>query len=298
MKGVTSSGAIAALCAGFVLAGLLLAGASLRAPPSLGTTAALGAERCAPTSRPGLAGSTDDLHTPQGLAISVRTPRNYDPTRAQPLLVVYPPAGFERSAAERYYGLTEEATQQGWIVAYAAPVPLSRRALALQQEVGGAVARRWCVDAGRVAFLGHSDGATVAEGVLLRSPGLAPYPRYLLASAAGLQGSDFTAEACPRAVDLTVVHSPADAHFPRYGRQAVQWWAACFGCRGALPAADRMPADSCVDLGPCAAGGRVRYCEAHEGHAAWPRVAAHPLRFFDSPPASIPPPLSLTSRSS
>lgn len=283
----------------FLIGVVVLAWPLLRPRPSLGVAAVLGPVRCLPGSRPGPTGRSDDIRTPQGLPVSVRTPRNYDPARAQPLMVVYPPAGFGRSAAEQYYGLTEEATQRGWIVAYPAPVPLSQRALAIQQEVAATVAERWCIAAERVAFVGHSDGASVAEGLLLRSPGLSPYPKFVLASAAGLRGIDLAAEACPRPLDLTLVHSVGDERFPDYGRQAARWWAACFACQGRLPPSDQMPNDRCVDLGPCAAGGHVRYCEADEDHASWPRVAAHPFRFFSASAVKlVHATLSTTSRRS
>jgi polyhydroxybutyrate depolymerase len=285
MKRGRRLGALAA-CTMLLLAGLVLAWPLLGSSPRLGAAAGLGPARCLAADRPGAPGASDDLRTPQGLAISVRTPTNYDARRAQPLLVVFPPAGFGRSAAERYYGLTEAATRQGWIVAYPAAVPLSRRALTLHRTVASTVIRHWCIDPQRVAYLGHSDGATIAEGLLLRARDLEPYPSHVLASAAGLRGRDFDAETCPRPLELTLVHSRRDEHFPGYGRQAAQWWAACFACPGRLPSAEQMPADDCADLGPCAAGGRVRYCEADEAHATWPRAAADPFRFLGAPTAT------------
>ena len=49
----------------------------------------------------GSAGSTNALQTSAGLLFSVRTPRNYDATRAHPLLVVLAPAGFDRFRPRR-----------------------------------------------------------------------------------------------------------------------------------------------------------------------------------------------------
>jgi len=44
-------------------------------------------------------------------------PRNYDATRAHPLLVVLAPAGYDRHRSERYAGLTTSATSVGFVVA-------------------------------------------------------------------------------------------------------------------------------------------------------------------------------------
>src|SRR5438093_681470 len=51
---------------------------------------------CAPGSRTGRADLTDGIQTSDQLTIAVRTPSDYDPTRAYPLLVFFPPAGLTR----------------------------------------------------------------------------------------------------------------------------------------------------------------------------------------------------------
>jgi polyhydroxybutyrate depolymerase len=48
------------------------------------------AAACDPGSRTGHADLYDNLQTSDRLTIAVRTPSDYDPTRAYPLLVVYP----------------------------------------------------------------------------------------------------------------------------------------------------------------------------------------------------------------
>ncbi|MGH6936273.1 MAG: hypothetical protein ACRED2_08840 [Methylocella sp.] len=78
------------------------------AAPESGIAAA-----CRPGSRIGHADLYDNMQTSDQLTIALRTPSNYDPTRAYPLLVVYPPAGFNRRQSETFYGLTTEATRRG-----------------------------------------------------------------------------------------------------------------------------------------------------------------------------------------
>ena len=72
----------------------------------------------------------------------------------------------------------------------------------------------------------------------------------------------------------------------------------CYACAGRLPEAAQTAAGACAELGPCAAGARVRYCEADEDHADWPRAAAQAFRFLGAPAASTQTSTSTTSRSS
>lgn len=245
--------------------------------PRLAAAGSIGAPMCAPGERSGPAGMDDTLRTADGLPVSVRTPTDYDATRGHALLVVYPPAGFSREASERFYGLTEGATRRGYVVAYSAAVPLSRRAIAWQQRVAQTVAERWCIDLARLAFVGHSDGGSVAQGVLLRGDTASLRPQHVLASAAGIRGDDLAIERCPPPTELTIVHSTGDERFPGYGRETARWWAACFDCPAASGLDGLISANSCLDLGPCRRGGQVRFCEASEPHGSWPRVAHNPF---------------------
>lgn len=76
-------------------------------------------KRCEPGSRPGGAGVTDDESGPEGIEYNVRTPVNYDPTIAHPLLMVYAPYGKSRNRTEQFTYLTREATAAGFIISYA-----------------------------------------------------------------------------------------------------------------------------------------------------------------------------------
>ncbi|MGH6856608.1 MAG: hypothetical protein ACRECP_02930, partial [Methylocella sp.] len=96
--GIRVSRQTAALIAGAAVAavGLLVFSAPARpkvaaAGPESGIAGA-----CSPGSRTGRADLDDNMQTSDRLTIAVRTPSNYDPTRAYPLLVVFPPAGYNR----------------------------------------------------------------------------------------------------------------------------------------------------------------------------------------------------------
>jgi len=99
-----------------------------------------------PGSRTGHADLYDNLQTSDMLTIAVRTPSDYDPTRAYPLLVVFPPAGYNRRGSEIFYDLTTEATRRGFIVAYSDHLSLSPSAVSQQAKVAATVASFFCVD--------------------------------------------------------------------------------------------------------------------------------------------------------
>src|ERR1041384_1394763 len=77
------------------------------------------ATACEPQARAGPAGVSKAEETPRHVRYLVKTPSNYDATRAHPLIVVYAPHGANRLLSERYVGLTREATRAGFVVAYA-----------------------------------------------------------------------------------------------------------------------------------------------------------------------------------
>lgn len=216
------------------------------------------------------------ITTPDGLAARVVAPANYVPDRAWGLIVAYPPAGFSGAAAERWYGLTEQATARGWIVAYPDALPLSRRAVDLQAGVPAAVAAQWCVHPQRVVLLGHSDGGSLAQGVVLRS-GLRPLA--VVASGAGIRGTDLDPETCPPPTAVTVVHSARDERFPGWGEDTARWWAGCFGC--AAP----PPGDGCVAAPGCHAG-RVVLCRHTGAHAQLPDALRVPWPWLEIAPSS------------
>lgn len=85
--------------------------------------------RCEPGARTGGVGITNDESTGEGIKFNVRTPLNYDPTIAHPLLMVYAPAKRSRMSTERFTDFTPEATAAGFVVAYADHRPLSPSSL-------------------------------------------------------------------------------------------------------------------------------------------------------------------------
>jgi polyhydroxybutyrate depolymerase len=223
----------------------------------------------------GSAGSTNALQTSAGLLFSVRTPRNYDPTRAHPLLVVLAPAGFNRFRSERYANLTTTATGAGFVVAYADHARLALGTFTQQGEIPAIVAARWCIDPARIAFAGHSDGgsSTAAVAFLGKS---SPAPAAIVVSGAGIRKQDIAQHACPGPLAVLVLHSRNDTRFPlpEFGAGPAQWWADCNGC------ASSAPSGSCVEFSGCRAGGRVRYCELASTHEEWPAAEHEILRFL------------------
>lgn len=214
----------------------------------------------------------DEISTPEGLVSQVVAPANYDAGRAWGLIVAYPPAGFSAAAAERFYGLTEQATARGWIVAYPNALPLSRRALEVQAGVVAAVSGRWCIHPSRVVLLGHSDGGSVAQGVALRGR---VRPAAIVASGAGIRGEDLARETCPPPLSVTVVHSAHDERFPAWGEGTARWWASCLGC------ARPPPGEGCVSAPGCQAG-RLVLCRHDGTHAARPQALRAPWPWIDS----------------
>ncbi|WP_169577411.1 carboxylesterase family protein [Sinimarinibacterium sp. CAU 1509] len=216
-----------------------------------------------PAVRPALAGTAPAELLP---GYTVRTPSNYDPRQAHPLLVVFSPAGIGRGMRERISGLTNVATAQGLIVAYVDSLKLSRKAVGRFAQVVSAIAAQWCVDPSRITVAGHSDGGTVAELLALLDAGAGSVPAAIVASGAGLIESDFAEFRCVQPVDVTLFHGRDDHHFPGYGASAARGWADCLGC-AATPALD---SDGCLAYSGCR--GQLRYCELPVGHWRWPPI--------------------------
>jgi polyhydroxybutyrate depolymerase len=251
-------------------------------PPARPKVAAAGpdsgiAAACSPGSRTGRADLNDNLQTSDQLTFAVRTPSNYDPTRAYPLLVVFPPAGFNRRQSETFYGLTTEATRRGFIVAYSDHVDLSPTAVAQQAKAAATVASFFCVDEASIAYLGHSDGGAMAEGIPAYVPKASAAPHSIVASAAGITSEDLATMACPSIAAVLIVHSRADERFPDFGRGAAAYWGRCAAC---APENLKLLADGCHDFSGCAGGRRVTYCETSLPHKRWPRMNAAMLDFI------------------
>jgi polyhydroxybutyrate depolymerase len=235
------------------------------------------AAACRPGSRTGHADLYDNLQTSDRLTIAVRTPSNYDPTRAYPLLAVYPPAGYNRRQSEIFYGLTTEATRRGFIVAYSDHIVLSPTAVSRQAKVAATVASFFCVDEASIAFLGHSDGGTMAEGIPAYVPSAGAAPHTVVASAAGITSEDLAAMACPSISAVLIVHSRTDERFPDFGRRAAAYWGRCAAC---APENLDAPANGCRDFSGCAGGRRVTYCETSLPHKRWPSMITAMLDFI------------------
>jgi polyhydroxybutyrate depolymerase len=233
---------------------------------------------CAAGTKSGAAGIVDNLIGTRGVRFNVRTPSNYDPGLAHPVLVVYAPAGRHRFASEKFAGLTREATAHGFIVVY----PDHRRlAMANFDELGevpGMVSGRWCVDTRRIFAVGHSDGGTTSEAIVFLGKTKLPVAGFA-ASGAGIRGEDLKSYSCPRPGPAMIIHSRDDLLFPlpAFGRQAADWWAQCNRCR-ALPPDPR--ADGCVEYRECADGAQTLYCEISGTHARWPDMNPTLLGFL------------------
>ena len=224
----------------------------------------------------GQAGRTDSLKTPNGLRYSVVAPSNYVSNKRHGLLMMFPPAGFDHEMAEHYYQLTTQANSQGYVVVYSASIPLSARALRLQNEVVPQVLASWCIDPQRIVYAGHSDGGTLSTGLTVRAQAQEPAPSSIVASAAGITQEDLQQEPCPAPLNVTVLHNPKDNLFPGFGEGAVKWWGQCMQC--AEPA--QTESTGCT-VRQCSQGKVLRHCVTPEPHVKFPAVASHLLEWLD-----------------
>ncbi|MES1994330.1 MAG: poly(3-hydroxybutyrate) depolymerase [Pseudomonadota bacterium] len=214
-----------------------------------------------------------ELRTPGGIPIRVHTPKNYDPRRLHPLLVVFAPAGLGPTLNERFTGLTHEATAAGFVVAYAGSRGLTQRVIRDLAQVAPAVAHTYCIDLDRLVYTGHSDGGTISSALAFLSD-IAPRPTAIIPSAAGIRGEDLARESCPAPLPVMILHGDRDRLFPGFGREAARWWAQCNQCES-TPHEE----NSCLVWSGCREGGETRYC-AHPGsHLDWPDRAREIVAF-------------------
>ena len=233
---------------------------------------------CAPGDKDGAASGSSDESTAGGIRFIVRTPPDYDATRAHPLLVVLSPRvnNATPETLESFTGLTSDAAGRGYIVAYANwfdPVQAANHTDA--DTIRTLVADEWCVDAARVYYTGHSDGASVAT--LLATNG-APVAAVAL-SAAGIDSTNPPFGGCVAPVPAMVIHSADDEIFPppEFGVKPADNWALCSSC-GAPGSA--LP-DGCVPYEGCVAKSEVQYCETTGSHYVWYGLNQSMLDFFD-----------------
>jgi polyhydroxybutyrate depolymerase len=233
---------------------------------------------CADRGREGPAGGANRLLTSHAIPFSVRTPANYDGTRAHPLLVLYAPGGQHRFASEQFYALTLQATSAGFIVAYPDHLRLSMRGFDELAQVPTLVAQRWCIDEHRVYLAGHSDGGSTAAAITFLGKSALP-PSALVVSAAGIRKQDLEAYACAQPISVMVIHSREDELFtlPAYGKDAAYWWAHCNRCESTL---GQSGDDGCARFKGCADATSTIYCETLGSHAQWPSANASRLLAF------------------
>ncbi|MGH8646725.1 MAG: alpha/beta hydrolase family esterase [Gammaproteobacteria bacterium] len=232
--------------------------------------------RCEPGARTGGVGITNDESTREGIKFNVRTPLNYDPTIAHPLLMVYAPAKRSRMSTERFTDFTPEATAAGFVVAYADHRPLSPSSLVELAAAPRLVAQKWCIDEDHIFLTGNSDGGTVAMGLAFIA-GTKELPAAIAPSAVGINRRDLSARQCPDPIPVMVMHSANDRLFPGYGAEAVEWWAKCNKCE--LEATEKLD-NGCVAYSGCANGVQTWYCEGSDPHSKWPRLNNTIIDFF------------------
>ncbi|MFM8246859.1 MAG: hypothetical protein ACKN9M_07895 [Burkholderiaceae bacterium] len=207
------------------------------------------------------------MTTQRGLSYVVITPTDYSAKYRYGLLVLFPPAGYSRHAAERFYRITQRATAAGYVVALSDALPLSSHAMRAQADVVNEVAERWCVDAARVVLAGHSDGGLMAQGTVIKSYLPATMTVHVVSSAAGIQQQDLAIEHCPSPRRVTLLHPANDERFPGYGWGVAQWWAKCFAC---MPMMNEPSAGQCIEAQACAVSSSVRFCKTSVSHAQYP----------------------------
>jgi polyhydroxybutyrate depolymerase len=222
--------------------------------------------RCDPGTKAGSAGASNDEQTAAGARYMVKTPANYNANIAHPLLMVYAPARTNRYESEDFVHLTQKATAAGFIVAYADHRTMTPKSIEELAEIPEFIEKKWCIDKKRIFLTGHSDGGTTAMAIAFID-GTKHIPAGIAPSAAGIRGEDLKAYQCPNPLPVMLMHSSQDRHFPGYGKEAIQWWAACNGCETVPPVKD---ADGCVTYRGCKSDVATRYCEGTGTHSEWP----------------------------
>ncbi len=234
--------------------------------------------RCESGTKPGPTGASNDEKTSAGIRYMVKTPANYNSSITHPLLMVYAPGGRNRYESENYIYLTQAGTAAGFVVAYADHRRMTPKAIEELAEIPGLIEKKWCIDKKRIFLTGHSDGGTVAMGIAFLT-GTQHIPAAIAPSAVGIRGDDLKEQSCPNPLPVMVMHSSRDSHFPGYGKEAIQWWAACNGCDTVSPVID---ADGCVTYRGCKNNVTTRYCEGTGTHSEWPGKNEEIIDFFRS----------------
>ena len=235
---------------------------------------------CNGTKKTGAAQKTTGQKTPHGYRFMVKTPINYDPTFPHPLLVVYAPS-VAGSLMEKFVGLTHEATQAGFIIAYVDGKSLSMKSILELGQVPLEIANTWCIDEQRIYFTGHSDGGTVSSALVFLEDSPVT-PRAIAPSAAGINGDEYSKMECQEPTSIMVMHNKDDSHFPDFGKQAADWWAQCNQCAATTtPIENGAETSECVRYDHCPDKIETLYCEGEGGHIRWPRLNRQMIDFFE-----------------
>jgi polyhydroxybutyrate depolymerase len=231
---------------------------------------------CDPGTKPGTVGVSNDEKTSTGIRYMVKTPANYNASLAHPLLMVYAPARTNRYESEAFVHLTQEATAAGFIVAYADHRAMNPETIEKLADIPGLIEQKWCIDKKRIFLTGHSDGGTTAMAIAFLD-GSKHIPTAIASSAAGIRGEDLKTYQCPNPLPVMIMHSSQDNLFPGYGKEAIQWWAACNGCDTAGLV---KGADGCVTYKGCTNNVSTGYCEGTGTHSEWPGNNKTIIDFF------------------
>ncbi|MEE2982285.1 MAG: poly(3-hydroxybutyrate) depolymerase [Pseudomonadota bacterium] len=237
---------------------------------------------CAQGERSGPAGRVNGAQAIAGIRFNLRTPSNYDATRAHPLLVVYAAATHSAAGSERFTGLTREATGRGLIVAYVESRPLSRRMIRVLAEIPGIIEKDWCIDHARIYLTGHSDGATASAAIVFLGD-IDLNPGALAISAPGIRQIDLAQYDCPAPLPALIMQQAHDELFPGYAAELATWFAACNRCKTTM----RPPDGRCFDYEDCQVGGRTRFCETDGTHRQWPGLNTEMLEFLSNAPSTL-----------
>ena len=237
---------------------------------------------CAPNERSGPSGTVDGVPAVAGIRFNLRTPANYDPTRAHPLLVVYAAATHDAARSERFSGLTRAATARGLIVVYVESRPLSPRMIRVLAKIPGIIEKDWCIDHDRIYLTGHSDGATTSAAIVFLG-NVDLVPGAIAISAPGIRQIDVAQYDCPAPLSVIITQQAHDALFPGYAAEIAAWFATCNHCKTTT----RPPDGRCFDYEGCPVGGRTRFCETDGTHRQWPGLNTEMLDFLSNAPSAL-----------
>ncbi|ORU89485.1 MAG: hypothetical protein A6F71_00530 [Cycloclasticus sp. symbiont of Poecilosclerida sp. M] len=232
---------------------------------------------CIASEKLGATGLTNDIETEADAGYNLRTPVNYNATFAHPLIVVYAPAGTSSSKSERHVHLTQQATEAGFVIAYANNLRMSLKAIKKLSSIPTDIQKKWCIDSSRIYYTGHSDGGTITNALTFL-PSSTFKPTAIAPSAAGMDGESLKQYDCPTPLPVMVFHNANDSHFEGFGRQAADWWAACNQCSNILSQVDE---NGCRAYQTCPEKSATFYCEAPGSHSTWPNKNPALIEFFN-----------------